>query len=62
MKEEEKSKLKYGIIISTIGIIISLICLISELVILNKSGLFWIIILICNILILIGNLYTYKKM
>ena len=61
MKEEEKSKLKYGIIISIIGIIISLICMIGEIIIFKIIPFFWIIILICNITILIGNLYEYKK-
>ena len=62
MKEEQKSKLKYGIIISTIGIIISLICIIFETITFKNFPLFWIIILVCNLLILIGNFYTYKKM
>lgn len=62
MKEEQRSKLKYGIIISAIGIIISLICIILETITFKNFPIFWIIILVCNLLILIGNFYTYKKM
>lgn len=62
MKEESKSKLKYGIIISIIGIIVSLICIILELLIIKNSVIFWVIVLSCNLAILIGNLYEYKKM
>ena len=61
MKEEEKSKLKYGIIISIIGVVISVICMIGEIITFKKVPIFWIIILSCNLTILIGNLYAYKK-
>ncbi|MBQ9024568.1 MAG: hypothetical protein IJ105_05025 [Bacilli bacterium] len=62
MREEEKSKIRYSVIISLIGIAISLICLILELVLIKRFSVFWTIILICNILILLGNYYEYKKM
>ena len=61
MKEEEKSKYKFGIIIALIGVIISLICLLLEIFMLKTSPLFWIIILTCNIIILTGNIYGYKN-
>ena len=62
MREEEKSKIRYSVIISLIGIAISLICLILELVLIKRFSVFWTIILICNILILLGNYYEYKKL
>lgn len=62
MKEEEKSKYKFNIIISLIGILISIICIIYEILILKSFPIFWIIILSCNLIILMGNIYEYKKM
>lgn len=61
MKEEEKSKYKFNIIISLIGIVISIICMIYEIFISKSFPMFWIIIFSCNIVILIGNIYEYKK-
>ena len=60
MREEEKSKYLFNIIISFIGMIIGLICLMYELFILKTNGLFWMIIIICNIIIFMGNLYGYN--
>ena len=59
--EREKSKYKFSIILSIIGLFICLICLILEIFIIKESMLFWIILLVCNLIILIGNLYEYKK-
>ena len=61
MKEEEKSKYKFGIIMATIGVIISIICLLLEIFMLKTSPIFWIIILVCNVTILTGNIYCYKN-
>ena len=62
MKKEDKSKLKYNVIICFIGTTISLGCFILELVLIQKVSIFWIILLICNLLILLGSYYEYKKM
>ena len=60
-KENEKSKYKLSIIISIIGLVICFICLILEIFIIKESMLFWIILITCNLIILIGNLYQYIK-
>lgn len=60
MDEEIKSKIKYSIIMSIIGISISLIFLIFE--IMNKRDIiFWSVILICNLIVLITSIVSYKK-
>ena len=61
MNEEERSKLKLNIIISVIGIIIGLFCYLLEIFVLKMSGIFWLILLIVNIIILVVNAYEYKK-
>ena len=62
MKEEEKSKYLYLIILSLVGIIISIIFMILELLNDKESLIFWIIIFICNISSLIFCLCSYKKL
>lgn len=62
MREEEKSKIKYNVIICFICTMISLIFIILELLIMKRNSIFWIIIFISNLLILLGNYYAYKKM
>ena len=62
MKKEEKSKLKFNIILSLIGLLISLIFLILEILIIKQGLMFWIAIAGCNLLIFLGNYYEYKKM
>lgn len=60
MDEEIKSKIKYSIIMSIIGISISLIFLIFEII--NKRDIiFWSVILICNLIVLITSIVSYKK-
>lgn len=56
-----KSKLKFNIIISLIGILISLICLLCEMFILKGELIFWLIIFSCNLVIFISNFHEYKK-
>ena len=60
MDEEIKSKIKYSIIMSIIGMSISLIFLIFEII--NKRDIiFWSVILICNLIVLITSIVSYKK-
>ena len=60
MDEEINSKIKYSIIMSIIGISISLIFLIFEII--NKRDIiFWSVILICNLIVLITSIVSYKK-
>lgn len=60
--EELKSKTKFSIIISLIGVIISLICLILEIISKGTSITFWVILLSCNISIMLANISNYRKM
>ena len=62
MKEREKSKSKFNMLLSIIGIVISIVCLLLEIFVIKSGIIFWIIILTCNILVLIGNYYEYKKL
>ena len=55
MKDESGNK-KFNLIISAIGLFISLICLILEIVFMKKSIIFWATLSICNFCILMGNL------
>ena len=61
MNEEERSKLKLNIIISVIGIIIGLFCYLLEIFVLKMYGIFWLTLLIVNMIILVVNAYEYKK-
>ena len=60
MDEEIKSKIKYSIIMSIIGISISLIFLIFEIM-KKRDIIFWLVILICNLIVLITSIVSYKK-
>lgn len=60
--EELKSKTKFSIIISLIGVIISLICLIFEIISKGSSITFWVILLTCNISVMFANIANYRKM
>lgn len=60
MDEEIKSKIKYSIIMSIIGISISLIFLIFEIM-KKRDIIFWSVILICNLIVLITSMVSYKK-
>ena len=62
MREEEKSKIKFNIIIAMIGLFISLVFLILEIFIIKRDFIFWIILSLCNFIIVIGSYYAYKKM
>ena len=53
--EELKSKTKFSIIIS-------LICLILEIISKGTSITFWVILLSCNISIMLANISNYRKM
>ena len=60
MNEEVKSKIKYAIIMSLIGLIISLVFLIFEIV--TKGDIiFWAILSSCNLVLLLANIISYKK-
>jgi len=61
MSEVERSKIKMNIILTIIGIIIALACFLIEILLLKMSGIFWLILLICDIAILIINVVEYKK-
>lgn len=60
MKDEHGNR-KFNLIISSIGLSISLICLILEIVLMKKSIAFWITLTICNLCILLGNLIRKKE-
>lgn len=60
-KDELKSKLKYTIIISLIGFILSFGCLIYEIISKGNSITFWVILLTCNTSVMIANIVNYKK-
>ena len=61
MNEKEKSKAKFNMILSIIGIVISIVCLLLEIFIIKSGIIFWLILLICNITILIGNYLEFKN-
>ena len=54
MKEDNGNK-KFNIIVSSIGLFISIVCLVLEIVLMKKSIAFWATLTICNACILIGN-------
>ena len=62
MRERKKSKYKLNLIISLIGIIICITCLILELTLLHNSVIFWVILLLCNAFIFVGSLIYYRKL
>lgn len=57
----EKDNNYINIIISTLAFIISIICLINELLGSRESMIFWVIILILSVFIIFINLYEIRK-
>ena len=60
-KEQIKGNSKVSIITSIIGIVLSVICLMYEIISKNQGLTFWIIILIVNLMLLITSIINYKK-
>ena len=61
MKKDINSQIKFNCILSIIGLILCAICLIVEIIIKGNSITFWIILFICNLVILITNLTQREK-
>ncbi len=61
MKKDINSQIRYNVILSLIGIILCIFCLIFEIVTKGDSIIFWIVLLSCNFIILIANLRQKEK-
>lgn len=62
MKKKDKKLLKSSITISTIAILICIICFVYETISKNGNPGFWIIIGLSNLSILLANISNYKKL